>query len=201
MRRRARFKRKTTETEISVAVFLDGSGRGRISTPFKFLDHMLSSLARHGRFDLDLKARGDVEVDGHHLVEDCGLVLGRTFDLALGDRKGINRAGFFVFPMDEALAVAAVDIGGRPVLQYEAEFRRRFCGDLDTDLLPDFFQAFAAGLAANVVVRMPYGRSDHHRAEAAFKAFGRALRMACSLDPRDRDGVPSTKGSIDVGRR
>ena len=201
MSRRARFKRKTSETDISAAVVLDGSGRARIETPFKFFDHMLSSFARHGKFDLDLKARGDIEIDGHHLIEDCGLVLGRTFDLALGDRKGINRAGFFVFPMDEALAVAAVDIGGRPFVQYEAEFRRRFCGDLDTDLLPDFFQGFASGLAANVVVRMPYGRSDHHRAEAAFKAFGRALRMACSLDPRDRDGVPSTKGKIDVGRR
>jgi imidazoleglycerol-phosphate dehydratase len=195
--REARFERRTKETKITARVKLEGSGRARISTPVPFFSHMLESFARHGLFDLGLTARGDTRVDQHHLIEDCGLVLGRVFSLALGDRSGINRAGFFVYPMDEALAVVAVDLGGRPYLQLETEFKRRFCGTLDTDLLEDFFQAFSVHLGANVVVRLPFGRSDHHKVEAAFKGLGRAMRAACSLDVREASGPPSAKGVID----
>ena len=161
---------------------------------------MLESFAKHGLFDITITAEGDLHVDQHHLVEDCGIVLGQAFKKALGNKKGINRAGYFVYPMDEALSVVAVDIGGRPYLQFDAEFKRRFCGELDTDLLEDFFQGFAANLGANVVVRMPYGRSDHHKIEATFKAFARALKMAFSIDPRAIEHVPSTKGMIDDDR-
>jgi imidazoleglycerol-phosphate dehydratase len=195
--REARFARKSKETSISARLGLEGTGRARIATTVPFFDHMLESFARHGLFDLSLRARADTAVDQHHLLEDCGLVLGRAFNLALGDRVGINRTGFFVFPMDEALAVVAVDLGGRPYLQFEAEFRRRFCGDLDTDLLEDFFRAFSVQIGANVVIRLPFGRSDHHKIEAAFKALGKAMRVACSLDIREGAGLPSAKGVID----
>lgn len=190
-------ERKTRETEISVELKIDGRGAYDIQTPIGFLTHMLETFARHGLFDVKMRAAGDLEVDQHHLLEDCGIVLGQAFQQALGDKRGINRAGYFVYPMDEALAVVAVDLGGRPYLQYETEFERRFCGELDTDLLEDFFQGFTVHLAANLVVRMPYGRSDHHRCEAAFKAFARAMRMACSRDPRDIEGIPSTKGVLE----
>lgn len=200
MNRSAEMERTSRETSIRASVTLEGSGRADVRTSIGFLDHMLEAFARHGRFDLSLRAAGDLHVDQHHLVEDCGIVLGAVFSRALDDRRGINRAGFFVYPMDEALAVVAVDIGGRPFLQYQTEFKRRFCGDLDTDLLPDFFQAFADHARANLVVRMPYGRSDHHRIEAVFKAFGRSLRMACSMDIRDVQDIPSTKGVIDHDR-
>lgn len=200
MNRQASWKRKTKETDIRAAVNLDGKGKFEVATSIGFFDHMLETFARHGLFDLTLKAEGDLHVDQHHLVEDCGLVLGKAFSLALGDRKGINRAGYFVFPMDEALAVVAVDIAGRPHLQYDASFRRRFCGGLDTDLIPDFFQAFAISIQGNLVMRMAFGRSDHHKIEAMFKAFGRAMRMACSLDRRDQASVPSTKGVVDGDR-
>lgn len=194
--RKARVTRKTAETSVSVDLKIDGRGTFDIETGIGFFDHMLESFARHGLFDLKIRASGDREVDQHHLVEDCGIVLGQAFRKALGSRRGINRAGYFVYPMDEALAVVAVDLGGRPFLQYDARFRRRFCGDLDTDLLADFFGAFAGHLAGNVAVRMPYGRSDHHRAEAVFKAFGKAMKMACSKDPRLIEDIPSTKGML-----
>jgi imidazoleglycerol-phosphate dehydratase len=200
MSRSGKAERETRETRIRSEVLLEGKGDSKIESSIGFLDHMLATFARHGRFDISLSASGDLEVDQHHLVEDCGLVLGETFSRALGDRRGINRAGFFVFPMDEALAVVAADLGGRPYLQYQADFARRFCGGLDTDLLPDFFQAFAVHLRANLVVRMPYGRSDHHRVESVFKAFGRAMRMACSLDVREIRDIPSAKGVIDHDR-
>jgi len=200
MKRTAQWERKTKETSISGSLSLDGKGECSIETPVGFFTHMLESFARHGRFDLSFKAEGDLEVDQHHLVEDCGLVLGKLFSMVLGDRRGINRAGFFVYPMDEALAVVAVDFGGRPYLQYDAAFSRRFCGDLDSDLLHDFFQAFSSQAKANVVVRMPYGRSDHHKMEAVFKALGKALRMACSKDRREIEDIPSTKGVIDDDR-
>jgi len=200
MKRSAEKERVTRETSIRGALTIEGKGESDIRTSIGFLDHMLEAFARHGLFDLSFEAAGDLEVDQHHLVEDCGIVLGSLFDRALGDRRGINRAGFFVYPMDEALAVVAVDIGGRAYLQYQTGFARRFCGGLDTDLLPDFFQAFAGHLRANLVVRMPFGRSDHHRMEAVFKAFGRSMRMACSMDPRDIRDIPSTKGMIDHDR-
>ena len=200
MIREASWTRNTKETDIQAALNLDGKGRFHIATAIGFFDHMLETFAKHGSFDLRLKTKGDLNVDQHHLVEDCGLVLGKVFSLALGDRKGINRAGYFVYPMDEALAVVAVDIAGRPHVQYDAIFQRRFCGELDTDLVQDFFQAFAINLRGNLVVRMAFGRSDHHKMEAMFKAFGRAMRMACSLDPRDAASIPSTKGVVDDGR-
>jgi imidazoleglycerol-phosphate dehydratase len=195
--RTTQIHRTTTETNISIELNIDGSGKYQIQTPIGFLTHALESFAKHGLFDITMSAAGDLHVDQHHLVEDCGIVLGQAFKKALGDKKGINRAGYFVYPMDEALAVVAVDIAGRPYLQFEAKFQRRFCGELDTDLLEDFFQGFANHLGANVVVRMPYGRSDHHKIEATFKAFARAMKMACSTDPRAIENVPSTKGIID----
>ena len=190
-------KRQTNETNISIHLNIDGKGEHDIQIPIGFFTHTLESFAKHGLFDITITANGDLHVDQHHLVEDCGIVLGQAFKQALGDKKGINRAGYFVYPMDEALAVVAVDIGGRPFLQFEADFKRRFCGELDTDLLEDFFQGFAMGLGANVVVRMPYGRSDHHKIEATFKAFAKAMKMACSTDPRAIENIPSTKGMIE----
>lgn len=195
--RTAEIKRHTKETSISIHLNIDGRGEYNIRTPIGFLSHMLESFAKHGLFDIDMTAEGDLHVDQHHLIEDCGIVLGQVFKKALGDKKGINRAGYFVYPMDEALAVVAIDIGGRPFLQFEAKFERRFCGELDTDLLEDFFHGFAVNLGANVVVRMPYGRSDHHKIEAIFKAFSKAMKMACSTDPRAIENIPSTKGMIE----
>lgn len=200
MTRVARWERKTNETEISGFLEIEGRGEYVVQTPIAFFNHMIESFAKHGRFDLRLEAHGDLKVDQHHLVEDCGIVLGQLFTRALGDKRGINRTGFFVYPMDEALAVVAVDTCGRPYLQYEVSFGRRFCGELDTDLIQDFFQAFAVHSQSNLVVRMPYGRSDHHKVEAIFKAFGKAMRMACSKDKRDIADIPSTKGWIDNDR-
>jgi len=190
-------KRTTKETNISIHLNIDGKGKYNILTPIGFLTHTLESFTKHGLFDITMTTDGDLHVDQHHLVEDIGIVLGQAFKKALGDKKGINRAGYFVYPMDEALAVVAIDIGGRPYLQFEAEFKRRFCGELDTDLLEDFFHGFAVNLGANVVVRMPYGRSDHHKIEAIFKAFAKAMKMACSTDPRAIENIPSTKGMIE----
>jgi imidazoleglycerol-phosphate dehydratase len=194
--RHAKIDRNTNETKISCELTIEGTGNYNIQTPIGFFNHMLESFTKHGVFDISIKADGDLHVDQHHLVEDCGIVLGQAFKEALGDKKGINRAGYFVYPMDEALAVVAIDIGGRPFLQYDADFKRRFCGELDTDLLEDFFSGFALNLGANVVVRMPYGRSDHHKIEAIFKAFAKAMKMACSVDPQAIENIPSTKGKI-----
>lgn len=200
MSRTANYERKTNETEISAVINLEGKGHYNIETPIGFFNHMLESFTKHAMFDVQLTARGDLHVDQHHLVEDCGTVLGKVFHKALGNRRGINRAGYFVYPMDEALAVVAVDIGGRPFLQYDVIFTRQFCGQMNTDLLKDFFYAFSMHLNANIVVHMPYGRSDHHKMEAIFKAFGRAMRMACSKDIRDIENIPSVKGVIDHDR-
>jgi len=197
MSRKARCARKTKETEITAILDLDGKGRSDIRTPVGFFNHMIESFARHGLFDLNLDARGDLHVDQHHLLEDCGIVLGQAFRKALGEARGINRTGFFVFPMDDALAIAAVDISGRPFLRFKVGFKRRFCGEMDTDVLEDFFYAFSIHLGANLVIRVPEGRSDHHKAEAVFKALGKALRMACSKDSRDIEDIPSLKGVID----
>ena len=194
--RTAEISRKTNETDIEIELNIDGSGKYNIKTPIGFLSHMLESFAKHGLFDIAMNVKGDIEVDQHHTVEDLGIVLGQAFKNALGDKKGINRAGYFVYPMDEALAVAAIDIGGRPYLQYDAKFKDRFCGNFDTGLLEDFFYGFSANLMANVVVRMPYGRSDHHKIEAIFKAFAKAMKMACSKDKRVIEDIPSTKGMI-----
>jgi len=194
--RTAEVIRKTKETSISVRLNIDGSGKYAIKTPIGFFNHMLDAFSKHGLFDLELEASGDLEVDQHHLVEDCGIVLGQAFKQALGDKRGINRAGYFVFPMDEALAIVAADISGRPFLQYDAKFSRRECGTLDTDVLEDFFQGFASSLGANVAISIPAGRSDHHKMEALFKAFAKAMKMACSKEARAMGSLPSTKGMV-----
>ncbi|MCL5005740.1 MAG: imidazoleglycerol-phosphate dehydratase HisB [Acidobacteria bacterium] len=194
--RAASLDRKTTETDIRIRLQLDGQGRYKVSTGIRFLDHMLELFARHGGFDLDLQARGDLDVDQHHTVEDVGIALGEAVRLALGSKKGINRAGYFVMPMDETLAVAAIDLSGRSYLVINAPIRAQRVGDLQTELLEDFFQGFATSLKANVHLKLMYGRSSHHGVEALFKAFARALRYACSRDARLKRQLPSTKGLL-----
>jgi imidazoleglycerol-phosphate dehydratase len=194
--RRARIERNTKETRIRGALNLDGRGTYEICTGILFLDHMLELFAKHGAFDLKLHAEGDLDVDQHHTVEDCGIVLGQLFANALGDRRGINRAGYFVLPMDETLAVAAIDLGGRPALVYKDLVRVRLVGDLQTELVEDFFGGFANHAGANVHLKVMYGRSNHHKIEAIFKCFARAMRYACSRDARLRKQLPSTKGLL-----
>jgi imidazoleglycerol-phosphate dehydratase len=194
--RRALIDRRTTETRIAVSISLDGKGTYRISTGIRFLDHMLELVARHGVFDLRIDAKGDLDVDQHHTVEDLGIALGEAVSKALGDRRGINRAGYFVMPMDETLAVAAVDLGGRPHVVVDLKTRVPRVGDLQTELVHDFFAGFALGARANVHVKVMYGRSSHHHVEAVFKAFARALRVACSTDRRLARMLPSTKGLL-----
>jgi imidazoleglycerol-phosphate dehydratase len=194
--RSASIDRNTKETQISGELVLDGQGQYEISTGIRFFDHMLELFTKHGGFDLRLKATGDLDVDQHHTVEDAGIVLGQLFSQALGDRKGINRAGYFVLPMDETLAVAAVDLGGRVALVYKDRVKVRRVGDLQTELVEDFFGGFAQHAAANVHVKVLYGRSSHHKIEAVFKCFARAMRYACSTDERLKDQLPSTKGLL-----
>ena len=194
--RRASITRNTKETQIAGRLNIDGSGTYDISTGIRFLDHMLELFAKHGAFDLKLKATGDLDVDQHHTVEDVGIALGQLFAKALGDRRGINRAGYFVMPMDETLAVVAVDLGGRPALVYKDLVRVRIVGDLQTELLEDFFGGFANHAGANLHAKVLYGRSSHHKIEAIFKCFARAMRYACSKDPRLKDQLPSTKGLL-----
>lgn len=194
--RAASFERVTSETQIRGRLAVDGRGRYDVRTGIRFLDHMLDLFARHGGFDLTLAARGDLDVDQHHTVEDVGIVLGEALLKALGDRKGINRAGYFVMPMDETLAVAAVDLGGRPHAVVNLKLKVRRVGDLQAELVHDFFEGFAIGARANVHVNVLYGRSSHHHVEAVFKAFARALRVACARDARLAKMLPSTKGLL-----
>jgi len=194
--RKAAVQRKTKETQIKVELNLDGKGVSKTKTSIGFLDHMLELFAKHGLFDLKIEAKGDLKVDQHHTVEDIGIVIGQAFAKALGNKKGINRTGFFAFPMDESLAVFAVDIAGRPYLKFESEFTREKINDLSSDCIPEFFQGFANELRANIHVRAFEARTDHHKAEAIFKAFGKAMKMACSKDKRALDDIPSTKGKI-----
>jgi imidazoleglycerol-phosphate dehydratase len=194
--RAAAFNRQTTETQIHGRLTIDGRGRYAVRTGIRFFDHMLELFARHGGFDLTLTATGDLDVDQHHTVEDVGIVLGTAVLEALGDRKGINRAGYFVMPMDETLAVAAIDLSGRPHAVVDLKVRTRLVGDLQTELVHDFFDGFATGARANVHVKVLYGRSSHHRVEAVFKAFARALRVACAKDARLAKMLPSTKGLL-----
>ena len=194
--RKSIIERKTTETEILIEVDIDGKGKAVIETRINFLNHMLELFSKFGLFDLTIKAHGDLKVDQHHTVEDIGIALGKAFEKALGNKKGINRSGYFVMPMDEALAIVAVDIGGRSFLSYEAEFSKEKIGDLDSELIQDFFQAFADNLKCNLHVKVASGRSDHHKAEAIFKGFGKSMKMACSKDPRAIEDIPSTKGII-----
>jgi len=191
--RRAVIERRTRETAITVRLGLEGRGRHAIRTGIRFLDHMLELVARHGAFDLRIDAAGDLDVDQHHTVEDVGIALGEAVSAAVGTRRGINRAGYFVMPMDETLAVAAVDLGGRPHAIVATGVRAARVGDLQAELVPDFFEGFALGARANVHVKVLYGRSSHHRVEAAFKAFGRALRVACARDRQLGRMLPSTK--------
>ncbi len=192
----ATFDRQTTETQITGALTIDGQGRYTVRTGIRFFDHMLELFTRHGGFDLKLAATGDLDVDQHHTVEDVGIVLGEAVLNALGDRKGINRAGYFVMPMDETLAVAAIDLSGRPHAVVDLKVRVRMVGDLQTELVHDFFDGFASGARANVHVKVLYGRSSHHHIEAVFKAFARALRVACAKDARLAKMLPSTKGLL-----
>ncbi len=195
-RRTAAFHRRTAETDIRGSLVLDGRGRYDVHTGIRFFDHMLELFARHGGFDLSMRARGDLDVDQHHTVEDVGLVLGESVSKALGDRKGIHRAGSFVMPMDETLAVVAIDLGGRPHAVVDLKLRVRLVGDLQSELVHDFFQGFAIGARANVHAKVLYGRSSHHHVEAVFKAFARALRVACAKDARMARMLPSTKGLL-----
>lgn len=196
MIRSASFNRKTTETQIRGKLVIDGEGRYKVSTGIRFFDHMLELFTRHGGFDLTLRATGDLDVDQHHTVEDVGIVLGAAALEALGDRKGINRAGYFVMPMDETLAVAAIDLSGRPFAKVDLKLKVDRVGDLQSELVHDFFDGFASAARANVHVKVLYGRSSHHHVEAVFKAFARALRVACARDARLAKMLPSTKGLL-----
>ena len=194
--RRARVERRTTETQITVRLGIEGRGRYAVSTGIRFLDHMLELVARHGAFDLRIDAAGDLDVDQHHTVEDVGIAFGEAVAGAVGSRRGINRAGYFVMPMDETLGVAAIDLGGRAHAVVDLRLRVRRVGDLQAELLHDFFEGFAQGARANVHVKVLYGRSSHHQVEALFKAFARALRVACDKDDRMARRLPSTKGLL-----
>ena len=194
--RRAVIDRRTAETQIKVTLKLDGKGTYENSTGIRFLDHMLDLVARHGGFDLTVKATGDLDVDQHHMVEDAGIALGEAVLAAIGNKRGINRAGYFVMPMDETLAVAAIDLSGRPHCVIDTKVNVRLVGDLQTELVHDFFDGFAMAARANVHLKVMYGRSNHHKIEACFKAFARALRVACAKDKQMARSLPSTKGLL-----
>ena len=194
--RRAVVDRRTAETQIKVTLALEGKGRYENETGIRFLDHMLDLVARHGGFDLKVKATGDLDVDQHHTVEDTGIALGEAVAAAIGDKKGINRAGYFVMPMDETLAVAAIDLSGRPHAVIDTQVTVEMVGGLQTELVHDFFDGFAMAARANVHLKVMYGRSNHHKIEACFKAFARALRVATSKDKRLARTLPSTKGLL-----
>jgi imidazoleglycerol-phosphate dehydratase len=194
--RLAEVERDTKETQIGGKLDLDGQGVYEISTGIRFFDHMLELFTKHGGFDLTIKATGDLDVDQHHTVEDVGIVLGQLVAKALGDRRGINRAGYFVMPMDETLAVGAIDLSGRPALVYKDRVKKVLVGDLQSELIEDFFGGFVNHAGANLHIKVLYGRSSHHKVEAVFKCFARALRYACSTDERMKDQLPSTKGLL-----
>jgi imidazoleglycerol-phosphate dehydratase len=196
MTRIARIHRKTNETDIRLKLNLDGRGKSRVATGIRFFDHMLDLVARHGAFDLEISAKGDLDVDQHHTVEDVGIALGEAVVKALGSKRGILRAGYFLMPMDETLAAAAVDLGGRSYCVINAKISSKRVGDFQTEPTEDFFQGFAQAARANVHLRALYGRSSHHQVEAMFKAFARALRFAISRDKRLRSVLPSTKGLL-----
>ena len=194
--RTAIVERNSAETRIGLKLTVEGSGQYKISTGIRFFDHMLELFTRHGAFDLELKCDGDLDVDQHHTVEDVGIALGEAFDRALGSKHGILRAGYFLMPMDETLAIAAVDLSGRAAFAVETRVRARLVGDLQAELVTDFFEGFARGARASVHVKTMYGRSSHHKIEAIFKAFARALRVACSRDKQLGEMLPSTKGLL-----
>jgi len=196
MKRKTSFQRKTKETEIKIELDIDGKGKTEIATPIPFLDHLLNNFGKHGLFDLKIKAKGDIEIDQHHIVEDIGICLGEAFKKALGDKKGINRVGYFVFPLDEALSVVAVDISGRAFLNFDCKFKKQKIGDLESGLIKEFFWGFVRHLEATLHNRVLYGEDDHHKAESIFKAFGKAMKVACSKEKRILKELPSTKGLI-----
>ena len=196
MKRDAKFERKTAETQISLRLSIDGSGKSKVTTGIGFFDHMLSSFARHGLFDIALSAKGDLEVDQHHLVEDVGIALGQAFSEALSDRKGIARAGCFAFPMDETLSLVSVDFGGRSALVFDAAFSRDFIGEMQSDLVKEFFAGFSQGARCNIAVRLLYEGNDHHKCEGIFKGFARACAQACEIRKRGAGKLPSTKEVI-----
>jgi imidazoleglycerol-phosphate dehydratase len=195
-KRTGTIQRDTTETKIALTLTIDGQGAYSVSTGIRFFDHMLELFTRHGGFNLTLKCTGDLDVDQHHTVEDVGIALGEAFAIALGDKKGILRAGYFVMTMDETLAVAAVDLSGRTAYVVDDQVTVPMVGDFQSELLTDFFEGFARGAKANVHVKIMYGRSNHHKIEAIFKAFARAMRGACSRDERMKEMLPSTKGLL-----
>jgi imidazoleglycerol-phosphate dehydratase len=192
----ATLSRKTAETDITVKLTVDGKGVSKIDTGIPFFDHMLTLFAKHGLFDLEVKARGDVAVDYHHTIEDVGIVLGETFKAALGDKIGLKRYGFFILPMDEALARVVIDLGGRPHLVYDVSAPTMFVRDFNLALVKEFFRAFANTIGANVHVKLVYGEEPHHVVEAVFKSFARALDAASQIEPRAADRLPSTKGKL-----
>jgi imidazoleglycerol-phosphate dehydratase len=194
--RKGTIERTTKETDIRIVLTIDGKGRYQVSTGIRFFDHMLELFAHHGGFDLELQARGDLDVDQHHTVEDVGIGLGQAFAQALGNKRGILRAGYFLMPMDETLGLAAVDFSGRTAAVIDTQVKTRLVGDLQSELVFDFFEGFARGAQANVHVKTLYGRSSHHKIEALFKAFARALRAACWRDKRMARLLPSTKGLL-----
>jgi len=196
MPRRSKIIRNTNETKIKLALTIEGKGRYKISTGIRFFDHMLELFTRHGGFDLTLQCSGDLDVDQHHTVEDVGTALGEAFGQALGDKRGILRAGYFLMPMDETLGLAAVDFSGRTLAVVQTKVNVRMVGDLQSELVDDFFDGFARGAKANVHVKTLYGRSNHHKIEALFKAFARAVRFACAKDKQLAKMLPSTKGLL-----
>ncbi len=193
--RKALVERNTSETKIKVDIDLDGIGKSEINTGIGFFDHMLEGFAKHGLFDLNVKIDGDLNVDGHHSIEDCGIVLGQAIKEAVGDKKGIKRFGYFILPMDDALALVSIDLGGRPYLNFECDFQVEKCGEMETDMVREFFYAVSYSAMMNIHVKMLSGVNAHHMIEAIFKAFAKSLDMATSIDPRI-EGVASTKGVI-----
>ena len=196
MPRKTSFERKTKETDIEIELNIDGKGKSDIANSIPFFDHLLNNFIKHGLFDLQIKAKGDIEIDQHHLVEDVGICLGEVFKKALGDKKGINRSGYFVFPLDEALSVVAIDISGRSYLNFDCKFKKEKIGDLDSDLIKEFFWGFVRHLEATLHTRVLCGENEHHKAESIFKALGKAMKTACSREKRILKELPSTKGLI-----
>lgn len=196
MKRTTEITRKTGETDITIGLQIDGTAKRSIETPVGFLNHMLDLFTKHGLFDIDIKATGDMQIDEHHTVEDLGIVLGQAFAQALGDKAGINRYGFFILPMDEALVTVAIDLSGRSAFSFQCDFTREKVGDLSTELVYDFWEAFTQNAKCNLHIKVENGRNDHHKIEGIFKCTARALRMACEMDPRGNGAIPSTKGTL-----
>ena len=196
MKRFSKIIRKTNETEIIIALNIDGAGKRVIDTPVGFLNHMLDLFSKQGLFNLNIKAKGDTYIDEHHTVEDIGIVLGQAFNEAIGDKKGINRYGFFILPMDEALVTVAIDFAGRYAFTFDCDFNWEKIGDLSTELIYDFWDGFAQNTKVNLYIKVENGRNDHHKTEAIFKAVAKAVRMACEIDKRASQEVPSTKGVL-----